>query len=280
MIYFEMKIGEPQEVRIMRAKNEEKVNKAVTEQQAKEIAQEEAKAAVDAQQFKTINGEDIRGTGNIEIKGGGATAGVNSINGQSGDLKLKTINNNDILGEGNIEIQGGGGVAGVSSVNGKTGDVRIIQPFWEEAVVKCQIDFRFKIDESGNETIKSVIPRSYRTVDVGGLEKNIFFQNDYSTDDTQQAHIGLYGAVFTQTGSSTEYHSNLTYGTINTWGLTSIKNTEEDPTAEDIYYNYYVSFTVISPYTFTKYDVTVLSYFVYAYVEDTNTWKIIWKKAN
>lgn len=279
MIYFEMKIGEPQEVKIMRAKDEGKVNKAVTEQQAKEIAQEEAKAAVDAQQFKTINGEDIRGTGNIEIKGGGGTAGVNSINGQSGDLKLKTINNNDILGEGNIEIQGGGGVAGVSSVNGKTGDVRIIQPFWEEAAVKCQIDFRFKIDESGNETIESVIPRGYQDIDQG-IIKHRFFQNFFSTDNTQEAHIGLYAAVFTQTGGSTEYPSRLTYGTINTWGETSIKNTEENPDAEVDHYNYYVSFTVISPYTFTKYDVTVLSYYVVAEVENTNTWKIIWKKAN
>lgn len=40
--------------------------------------------------------------------GGGSTAaGVNSLNGQKGDLKLKTVNNNDLLGEGNIEIQAG-----------------------------------------------------------------------------------------------------------------------------------------------------------------------------
>lgn len=280
MIYFENKIGVPQDVMIVKEIATKKTNKAVTEQQAREISKEEAKAAVDAQQFKTINGEDIRGTGNIEIQGGGGTAGVNSINGQSGDLKLKTINNNDLLGEGNIEIQGGGGVAGVSSVNGKTGDVRIVQPFWSEAAVKCSIDFRFKIDESGNETIESVIPRSYRTVDLGGVEKNIFFQSDYSTDETQLAHIGLYGAVFTRAGGSTGYPSRLTYGTINTWGNTLIENKEEKPDAEDNYYNYYVSFTVISPYTFTKYDVTVLSYYIIAYIDEPNTWKIIWKKAN
>ena len=122
MIYFEMKIGEPQEVKIMRAKDEGKVNKNVTTEEVVRIAQ----ATVDAQQFKTINGEDIRGTGNIEIQGGGGTAGVNSINGQSGDLKLKTINNNDLLGEGNIEIQGGGG--DVTSVNGQKGDVVIDIP--------------------------------------------------------------------------------------------------------------------------------------------------------
>lgn len=278
MIYFEMKIGEPQEVMIMRAKDEARVNKAVTEQQAKEIAQEEAKAAVDAQQFKTINGEDIRGTGNIEIKGGGGTAGVNSINGQSGDLKLKTINNNDILGEGNIEIQGGGGVAGVSSVNGKTGDVRIVQPLWKDAAVKCGLKFKFKLDESGNEVIESVEPYGYKDVEP---KKHRFFQDFFDPYETQKAHIGLYCAFFERKQDGIgNYSSQPTYGTINTWGQTSIKNTEEDPTAENTYYEYYVSFTVISPYTFTKYDVTVLSYYVVAEIEETNTWKIIWKKAN
>lgn len=82
MIYFEMKIGEPQEVKIMRAKDEEKVNKNVTTEEVARIAQ----ATVDAQQFKTINGEDIRGTGNIEIQGGGGD--VTSVNGQKGDVVL------------------------------------------------------------------------------------------------------------------------------------------------------------------------------------------------
>lgn len=139
MIYLENKIGVPQDIMIVKKEvNTGKTNKAVTEQQAREIAKEEAQSAVDAQQFKTINGEDIRGTGNIEIKGGG-TAGVNSINGQSGDLKLKTINNNDLLGEGNIEIQGGGG-GDVTSVNGQKGDVVIDVP---TKVSQLQNDSRY-----------------------------------------------------------------------------------------------------------------------------------------
>lgn len=109
MIYLENKIGVPQDIMIVKEVSTKKTNKAVTEQQAREISKEEAKAAVEAQQFKTINDEDIRGTGNIEVK-----AGVTSVNGQSGDLKLKTINNNDLLGEGNIEIQGGGGTTDFS----------------------------------------------------------------------------------------------------------------------------------------------------------------------
>lgn len=84
MIYFEMKIGEPQEVKIMRAKDEGRVNKnVVTTEEVERIAQ----ATVDAQEFKTINGEDIRGTGNIEIKGGGG-GDVTSVNGQKGDVVL------------------------------------------------------------------------------------------------------------------------------------------------------------------------------------------------
>lgn len=59
----------------------------------------------------------------ITGNGGGATAGVTSLNDQKGDLKLKTVNSNDLLGEGNIEIQ-----AGVTSVNGQEGAVVIDVP--------------------------------------------------------------------------------------------------------------------------------------------------------
>lgn len=39
--------------------------------------------------------------------GGSASAGVNSINGFQGDLTLKTVNGNSLIGSGNIEIEGG-----------------------------------------------------------------------------------------------------------------------------------------------------------------------------
>lgn len=39
--------------------------------------------------------------------GGSASAGVNSINGFQGDLILKTVNGNSLIGSGNIEIEGG-----------------------------------------------------------------------------------------------------------------------------------------------------------------------------
>ena len=158
-------------------------------------------------------------------------------------------------------------------------NLTIVQPFWKQAAVKCALKFKFKLDESGNEVIESVEPYGYQDIEP---MKHRFFQNLYSNDSTataQHANIGLYWAFFERKSDGIgSYKSQPTYGTINTWGKTTILNTEEDPTAEEANYNYYVSFTVISPYTFQRYDVTVLSYYVAADVEEPNTWKIIWKK--
>lgn len=49
--------------------------------------------------------------------GGSASAGVNSLNGLQGDLQLKTINGNDIIGSGDITIESGGSTAGVEAIN-------------------------------------------------------------------------------------------------------------------------------------------------------------------
>lgn len=65
--------------------------------------------------IKTVNGTDMLGEGDVAID-----TGVESLNGQKGALNLKTINNQDITGEGNIDIKGG-----VESVNGETGAVKI-----------------------------------------------------------------------------------------------------------------------------------------------------------
>lgn len=219
--------------------------------------------AIDPKDNSTIyivDGKYIYWQGQV-IGGGGGTgvAGVSSVNGKTGDVKLKTINNIDLTNSVDI-----------------LPNIRIVQPFLEEAGFRCGLNFNFKIDESGNETIKSVQPQGYKKIDNAGIVKNRFFQY---FDSPQSAQIGLYEAVFTtDAGDSGAHPSRLTYGTINTWGNTHIDNTE-DPESED-YFGYYVSFTVISPYTFTKYDVTVLSYYVTAEIENTNTWKIIWKKAN
>lgn len=65
--------------------------------------------------LKTVNGNELLGEGNVAID-----TGVESLNGQKGALNLKTVNGNELTGEGNIEIQ-----AGVESVNGETGAVKI-----------------------------------------------------------------------------------------------------------------------------------------------------------
>lgn len=67
MIYFKMEIGVPQEVTILRGNAAGTFNKYVTAEEAEKIARDEADKAVANQKFKTINGEDIRGEGNIEI---------------------------------------------------------------------------------------------------------------------------------------------------------------------------------------------------------------------
>ena len=53
--------------------------------------------------LKTVNGQSLVGTGDIEI-----AAGVESLNGQTGSISLKTVNGNELIGTGDIEIKGGG----------------------------------------------------------------------------------------------------------------------------------------------------------------------------
>lgn len=67
MIYFKMEIGVPQEVTILRGNAAGTFNKYVTAEDAEKIAKDEADKAVANQKFKTVNGNDIRGEGNIEI---------------------------------------------------------------------------------------------------------------------------------------------------------------------------------------------------------------------
>ena len=65
--------------------------------------------------LKTVNGNELLGEGDVAID-----TGVESLNGQKGALTLKTVNGNELTGEGNIEIQ-----AGVESINGQTGALKL-----------------------------------------------------------------------------------------------------------------------------------------------------------
>ena len=61
--------------------------------------------------LKTVNGNELLGEGNIEIK-----SGVESVNGETGAVKIKSVNGTDMLGEGNVAID-----TGVESLNGQKG---------------------------------------------------------------------------------------------------------------------------------------------------------------
>lgn len=65
--------------------------------------------------IKSVNGQSLMGEGDVPVD-----VGVETLNGQKGALTLKTVNGNELTGDGNIEIK-----AGVESVNGKTGAVVI-----------------------------------------------------------------------------------------------------------------------------------------------------------
>lgn len=76
---------------------------------------------VSGSNIKTVNGNSLLGSGNIEI-----TSGVSSVNGQFPDisgnvsLEFKTLNGQSITGVGDITV------GGVNSVNGAIGDVEIV----------------------------------------------------------------------------------------------------------------------------------------------------------
>lgn len=52
--------------------------------------------------IKTVNGQSLMGEGDVPVD-----VGVETLNGQKGALTLKTVNGNELTGDGNIEIQAG-----------------------------------------------------------------------------------------------------------------------------------------------------------------------------
>ena len=65
--------------------------------------------------LKTVNGNELLGEGDVAID-----TGVESLNGQTGAVKIKSVNGTDMLGEGDVAID-----TGVESLNGQTGAVKI-----------------------------------------------------------------------------------------------------------------------------------------------------------
>lgn len=100
--------------------------------------------------LKTVNGNELLGEGDVAID-----TGVESLNGQKGALTLKTVNGNELTGEGDIEIKGG-----VETVNGETGDVKIKtvngQSLMGEGDVPVDVGVETLNGQKGNLKIKSV----------------------------------------------------------------------------------------------------------------------------
>lgn len=93
-------------------------------------SKDDIQSAIDGQQFKTINGQSIKGSGNIQIEGGGESSRtgtylseMNNLGNQTqvqftikkfedssytgnSTINVKTINGQPILGKGNIEVSG------------------------------------------------------------------------------------------------------------------------------------------------------------------------------
>ena len=61
--------------------------------------------------IKTVNGQSLMGEGDVPVD-----VGVETLNGQKGNLKIKSVNGAEMLGEGNVVID-----TGVESLNGQKG---------------------------------------------------------------------------------------------------------------------------------------------------------------
>ena len=100
--------------------------------------------------LKTVNGNELLGEGNVAID-----TGVESLNGQKGALTLKTVNGNELLGEGNVAID-----TGVESLNGQKGALTLKTVNGNELTGEGNIEIQAGVESVNGETgavkIKSV----------------------------------------------------------------------------------------------------------------------------
>ena len=100
--------------------------------------------------LKTVNGNELLGEGNIEIK-----SGVESVNGETGAVKIKSVNGTDMLGEGNVAID-----TGVESLNGQKGALTLKTVNGNELTGEGNIEIQAGVESVNGETgavkIKSV----------------------------------------------------------------------------------------------------------------------------
>lgn len=106
-------------------------------------------------------------------------AGVNSVNGEQGDVTLKTVNGEALTGEGNIEIK-----AGVTSVNGQTGDVTVDVPTVPTKVSELQND----ADYQNGEQVKTAITDALTGVSAGIEWMIVNDENASAIDEEVSTH--------------------------------------------------------------------------------------------
>ena len=102
--------------------------------------------------------------------GGGGTAGVSSLDGQTGALTLKTINGNSILGSGNIPISGGSG-SSVSYQETLTGGTEIgrITIDGSTTTIYAPTPETYNLPIAGANTLGGVKVGSGLTIDNNGV---------------------------------------------------------------------------------------------------------------
>lgn len=127
--------------------------------------------------LKTINGQTIKGSGNIDVK---ADIDLKTVNGQSlkgtgnisTDIDLKTINGQSLKGTGNIEIQGGGEAVTVDTQlnENSTNPVenkaifnrfKVIDSSLDEKVNKASYESKIAELEAADGSIRSDLTNNY-----------------------------------------------------------------------------------------------------------------------
>lgn len=171
-------------------------------------------------------------------------AGVKSLNGETGDLKIKTVNGNDMLGEGNIEIKGG-----VETVNGETGDVKIKtvngQSLMGEGDVPVDVGVETLNGQKGNLKIKS----------VNGTE--MLGEGNVAIDTGVETLNGQKGALTLKTVNGNELTGD---GNIEIQaGVSSVNGKTGDVTVYDLG-NYAICALQMSDITLSEQDTDVMLY--------------------
>ena len=100
--------------------------------------------------LKTVNGNELLGEGDVAID-----TGVESLNGQTGAVKIKSVNGTDMLGEGDVAID-----TGVESLNGQKGALTLKTVNGNELTGEGNIEIQAGVESVNGETgavkIKSV----------------------------------------------------------------------------------------------------------------------------